>query len=302
MDAIQIKTFGDLADLELVTLPEPTLLKKQVLVKSLATTIEPYDVKFIQGKMGEADKLPTIPGSTIVGEIIAVGSEVTEYESGQRVAATRHLLSYATEVPVGQSALAVVPDSVSNAQAVAATMSAATAYEVINEVLQVTAGDRILITGGAGQVGAVAAQVALLRGADVTVTASAQDFDRLMTYGITNIFDYHNELPTNIGPFDKVFDTVGGKTLEGLKKLVTPNGIVRSIVGGVEPETMQGIDYEFVFSHGKGTNLAEVLALVAKAEIKLNIGKEQPFTLANVQALHNEARLHSLPGKQVLIF
>ena len=55
MKAVQIKEFGDVDVLEEVEVDTPKILKKQVLVKNHATAIDPYDVKFVQGLMGEAD-------------------------------------------------------------------------------------------------------------------------------------------------------------------------------------------------------------------------------------------------------
>ncbi|MGL5687661.1 MAG: NADP-dependent oxidoreductase, partial [Weissella cibaria] len=67
MKAVQIKEFGDVDVLEEIDAPTPKILKKQVLIKNHAVAIDPYDVKFIQGLAGEADKLPLIPGSSVIG-------------------------------------------------------------------------------------------------------------------------------------------------------------------------------------------------------------------------------------------
>lgn len=302
MQAIQLASFGDVNELNEVIVDQPQLLKKQVLVRNFATAIEPYDVKFVQGLMGEADRLPLIPGSSVVGEIVAVGSEVTAYHVGQRVAATRHHQTYAEFVPVGQSAIAVVPESVSDATAVAAALAGNAAYELIHTVMAVASEDRVLILGAGGQVGSVAVQVALATGAEVVAIAGPKDADRLHSYGDLQVFDYHTDFVGAIGQFDKVLDTVGGATVAQLRDNLTADGHIWSLVGGVADGVFTPEQFEMAFAKGKGDTLTALLDLIAAGKVVLEVGVTQPFNVENLRRLHQTARQHSLSGKQVLTF
>ncbi|MDR3241252.1 MAG: NADP-dependent oxidoreductase [Lactobacillaceae bacterium] len=302
MQAIQIKQFGDVDVFEMAEVATPELSPKQVLIKNHATAIDPYDVKFVMGKMGENDKWPLIPGSSVAGEIIAVGSDVTDFKIGDRVAATRHLLTYAEEVPVGQSAVAKIPAEVNDVTAASAVLGAATGYQVIVNDLDVQAGQKILIQGGAGQVGAMAIQVALNLGATVYATVNPRDFDYLKSLGNVTPIDYHSAYENELKDFDGVLDTVGGKVAIQSAKILKDGGKLRSLA--TMPEQVQGypIDAEHTYLQGKRLILAALLDDLAQGRVKIRIGQVLPFNLENVKTAHNEAREHSLAGKTVLQF
>ena len=303
MKAVQIKEFGDVDVLEEIDTPTPKILKKQVLVKNHAVAIDPYDVKFIQGLAGEADKLPLIPGSSVIGEVIAVGEEVTDFQVGDRVAATRHHQTYAEEVPVGQSAVAKVPAELDDEHAVAAVIGAATGYQMITDDLDVQAGQKVLIQGGAGSVGSVAIQAALNRGAVVYATAKPADFDYLKSLGNVTPVDYHTAYENELSDFDAVLDTIGGAVAIQSAKFLKQGGKLRNLTS-YDDETMSAfdIDAEHTYLKGKRPNLAALYADMVAGKINVKVGEIKPFTVANLRDAHAAARQGSAAGKVVLTF
>ena len=303
MKAIQIKTFGDVDVFEEINTPTPTITSKQVLIKNHAVAIDPYDVKFVQGFMGEGDKLPLIPGSSVVGEVIAVGDEVSDFKIGDRVAANRHHRTYAEEVPVGQSAVAKVPDNVDDAHAVAATLGAATGYQMIVQDLDVQAGQKVLIQGGAGAVGSVAVQAALNRGAQVYATASPASFEYLRSLGDVIPVDYHTNYDETLHDFDAVLDTIGGDVALKSAKVLKTGGKLRNLTDYDEAALAAfNIDAQHAYLIGKRPILAALLADIAENKISLRIDYTAPFTLDNLKKAHQDARHGSLPGKVILTF
>ncbi|MFT8466510.1 MAG: alcohol dehydrogenase catalytic domain-containing protein [Liquorilactobacillus satsumensis] len=95
MFAIQIRDYGAVDVFEEVETPRPKIKPKQVLVKQHAVAIDPYDVKFRQGLMGKDQQPPIVTGSSVAGEVVAVGDKVQAFKVGDRVAASPHLRSYA---------------------------------------------------------------------------------------------------------------------------------------------------------------------------------------------------------------
>ena len=74
MYAIEMIDYGDVDVLVATkTAVQPIIKPTQVLVKQHATAIDPYDVKFRQGLMGQEKTIPLIPGSSVAGEIVALG-------------------------------------------------------------------------------------------------------------------------------------------------------------------------------------------------------------------------------------
>ncbi|MEA3345918.1 MAG: zinc-binding dehydrogenase [Chloroflexota bacterium] len=76
-------------NLRLDEVPPPEITPQQVLIRIEACGICPSDVRWWAGSrpIPERMKLPRIPGHEWVGEIVDVGSEVSEYQVGDRVAA-----------------------------------------------------------------------------------------------------------------------------------------------------------------------------------------------------------------------
>lgn len=303
MKAIQLENYGPVAGLIEINTDTPKLLKKQLLVKNHAVAIDPYDVKFIAGKMGTSEELPLIPGSSIVGEVVAIGSDVTDFKIGDRIAATRHQKTYAELVPVGQSVATKVPDDIDDVHAVAAVIGAATGYQMIHRDLNVQPGQRVLIQGGAGSVGSVAVQAALNIGAQVYATAKPADFDYLKSFGDVTPVDYHTAYENELSGFDAVLDTIGGSVSVQSAKILKSGGILRGLAGLDEAALSAfDIDAANTFSDGKRPNLEALFADMVAGKIKLRIGQILPFTLTNLRNVHEQARQHSLQGKTVLTF
>lgn len=303
LKAIQLDNYGPVTGLNEIDTETPALLKKQVLVKNHAVAIDPYDVKFIAGKMGTSEELPLIPGSSVVGEVVAIGSDVTDFKVGDRIAATRHQKTYAELVPVGQSATTKVPDDIDDVHAVAAVIGAATGYQMIHRDLNVQPGQKVLVQGGAGAVGSVAVQAALNIGAQVYATAKPADFDYLKSFGDVTPVDYHTAYESELSDFDAVLDTIGGSVSIQSAKILKTGGVLRSIAG-LDEKVLSNFDIDAAntFSDGKRPNLEALFADMAAGKITFRIGQVLPFALANLRDIHEQARQHSLQGKAVLTF
>ena len=100
-------------------------------------------------------------------------------------------------------------------------MPGVTAYVGIADIGEVREGDTVFVSGAAGAVGSVAAQLASTRGARVIGSAGTPEkVAWLRELGLDGVFDYH-ETPTRealreLAPdgIDVYFDNVGGETLE----------------------------------------------------------------------------------------
>lgn len=303
MDAILLNQFGSVTELQSARVDRPTLKPKQILVANHAVALDPYDVKFVMGLMGEADRLPLIPGSSVAGEVVAVGAAVTDFQIGDRVAASRHHQTYAEFVPVGQSALAKIPDNLSDATAAASVLGAATGYQMITRDLDIQAGEKILIQGGTGSVGTTAIQVALMRGADVYTTANDRNSAFLEQFGPVHCIDYKTAYEQTLSGFDAVLDSIGGETALKSAKILNPGGRLRNLSNDAQLEDLSHryqIDAQHSFATGKGDLLQELFTLIAQGTIKIPIAEVLPFSQNNLQQAHHALRQSSPLGKIVL--
>jgi NADPH:quinone reductase-like Zn-dependent oxidoreductase len=132
--------------------------------------------------------------------------------------------------------LAPKPRSIDHAQAAAAPISALTAWQGLIERARVSVGERVLVHGAAGGVGAFAVQLAHDRGAYVIGTASARNRDVVRELGADTVIDYRaTRFEEVVKDADIVFDTVGGETLQRSWRVLKPGG--RMVTIAVQSET-----------------------------------------------------------------
>lgn len=91
----------------------------------------------------------------------------------------------ARDVPVPERAVAARPATARWEQAAALPLVGLTAYQCLVELLDVRAGETVLVHAASGGVGAVAVQLARILGAEVIGTAAERNHDRLRGLGAT---------------------------------------------------------------------------------------------------------------------
>jgi NADPH:quinone reductase-like Zn-dependent oxidoreductase len=295
MKAVVMTKTGDFDVLKETILDRPVPKSKQVLVQNFAAAIEPFDCKIRSGVIPLDQPLPLILGSSVAGKIIEVGSEVTEFKVGQRVAASPHFRSYAEYTAIGQAQVALIPANVSYVQAAAAALSGQTAWQLAQEVKKASLPQgALLINGASGNVGQVLTQVLLHDFAEVYVTVgqtAAVKMQQLFpTIKIINLTDFDQSLTA-------IVDLVGNNELEKqLTKSLLLKGRLWSAVRNFSDSQRRVSLFRM---KSRGASLAELLNAIATKKIKLQIAQVQPFSLINVQRL--QATRHQF-GKSVLQF
>src|SRR4051794_7203867 len=149
--AIQASAAGGPDVLELVELPDPTPRPDEVLVRVAAAGVNFIDIYRRTGHYPVP--FPQVPGSEGAGEVVAVGSEVTEVTVGDRVAWSSAPASYAELVRVRESQLLPVPAGVDLDVAAAVTLQGITAHYLVTSVFPVRSEHDVLIHAAAGGVG-----------------------------------------------------------------------------------------------------------------------------------------------------
>jgi len=168
MKSIQITSFGDLEQLKLVDLPDPKPGPNEALVQIHAASVNPSDVKNVQGAMHQTT-LPRIPGRDYAGVVVAGPSEWMEKEvwgTGGELGFTRDG-THAELVGVPVESLRQKPKNLCFDQAATVGVSYMAAWLGVVEVAEVKQGETIAIIGAGGAVGGAAAQIAKRIGAKV---------------------------------------------------------------------------------------------------------------------------------------
>jgi NADPH:quinone reductase-like Zn-dependent oxidoreductase len=274
------------APLQVCTLPIPSLQFGQVLVKVLASSVNPLDTKISLGQGAHARQpLPAVLGMDLAGVIVAVG-DVSAFQPGDEVFGMVGGIggqpgTHAQYIAVDADLLARKPRNLSMREAAALPLIFITAWEGLVDRARVSAGQQVLVQGGAGGVGQVAVQIAKAQGAEVWATGTGASLDVIASLGATAM-DYR-ELTTaevlkgsaNGEGFDIVYDTVGGATLDASFAVVKHySGHVVSCLGWGEhslaPLSFRGASYSGVFTllplltHKGRRHHGEILAQAAR--------------------------------------
>jgi NADPH:quinone reductase len=168
-------------------LPEPQA--GQVRVKILAAGVAYADVGVRLGtyNVPESSQRPVSPGYDIVGVVDALGLGVSGISVGQPVAALTVVGGYARYLCLPVSELVPVPEGLDPAQGVCLVLNYVTAYQMLQRVAAVQAGDWILVHGAAGGVGTALLELGKLVGLQMLGTASAGKQDLVAQMGAVPI-------------------------------------------------------------------------------------------------------------------
>jgi NADPH:quinone reductase-like Zn-dependent oxidoreductase len=239
MKAIVQDTYGPADVLELRDIDKPGLKDDEVLVRVHAAGVDrgvwhlmtglPYLVRV----MGFGLRRPSVAvrGREVAGRVEAVGTAVTRFRAGDEVFGICEG-SFAEYASAREEKLALKPKNVTFEQAAAAPISALAALQALRDKGNVQPGQKVLIIGAAGGVGAFAVQIAKAFGAHVTGVASTTKADTVRSIGGDEFIDYTREdFADGVRRYDLIVDTAGRRSLSHLRRALAPDGTL-VIVGG----------------------------------------------------------------------
>jgi len=310
---------------QLQDIKKPVAGDDEVLVKIMASGINPLDLKIQAGQAAHAKAvLPAILGIDMAGIVEAIGDGVTGFKVGDEVYGMTGGIagvqgSLAQYAAVDADLLALKPTNLTMKEAASLPLIFITAWEGLVDRAKVNKDKTVLIHGGAGGVGHIAIQIAKAFGAKVFATVNPKDFNLIRSYGATPI-DYNIAVEeyvqqyTQGDGFDIILDTVGGAVLDASFKAAKQyTGHVASILGwgnhALAPLSFRGATYSGVFTlyplisgksrkqHGdilrKATEMAENKQLMP-------IVDQENYTLETVQAAYNAISNGKTKGKVVV--
>jgi alcohol dehydrogenase len=238
-----LERYGDRSAVALRDVPKPEAGAGHVLVRVRAAGLNPVDYKIREGKLRVVNRLrlPVVAGSELAGEVSQIGPGVTGFAPGDRVFARMDkwtLGAFAEYATVDERLLAPVPEELDLRHAAGMPLAGLTALQALRDLLKVSQGGRLYISGGAGGVGTLAIQIAKWFGAEVATTASGRGIELVRNLGADHVIDYKKDKAWNVlRHYDYAFDLIGGQELTGAFRIVKPGGKVVSIAGAPEPAT-----------------------------------------------------------------
>jgi NADPH:quinone reductase-like Zn-dependent oxidoreductase len=305
MRAAVIHEFGnsDVLRLESVSVPQPS--EGQILVRVHATSINPVDWKSRAGRgVAGSQPFPIILGWDVSGVVESLGANVTDFKVGDEVYGMPLFpglaKTYADYMVAPASELAKKPANISHSEAAALPLVALTAYQGL-EVINLTAGEKMLVHAAAGGVGHVAVQLAKARGAKVIGTASARNHDFLKSLGVDETIDY-TETPFEsvVKNVAAVFDCVGGEVLPRSFSVLRSGGRLVTIAGQ-PPEDLakkHGVQAFRILVKPDRAGLEVIKSLVEKGQVKPVVTAESP--LEDIAKAHDLVAEGHVRGKVVV--
>jgi NADPH:quinone reductase-like Zn-dependent oxidoreductase len=168
-----------------------------------------------------------ILGGYFAGEVVSVGERVTGFAPGDQVygSAALYLGAYGEFVVLpGKAALGPKPRNMTFTEAAAVPLGGLNALHFMRRA-EIKAGERVLINGAGGSIGAHAVQIAHSMGAEVTAVDHGIKEDLVRRLGAVDFVDYTTDDVTATGRrFDVIFDMVPGSPHRRLIGMLTPGG------------------------------------------------------------------------------
>jgi NADPH2:quinone reductase len=320
--AIRIHAHGgpEVLQWEAITVGDPGT--NEVRLRHTAVGLNYIDTYHRSGAYPVA--LPAILGMEAAGVVEAVGSNVSDFRVGDRVAyASGPMGAYCEARIIPADRLVALPSGVSDITAAAAMLQGMTARFLLRQTFPVKHGDTILVQAAAGGVGLILCQWAKALGATVIGTVSTPEKAALATTAGADHIVYYTQEPlvervrsiTGGRGVDVVYDGVGAATfLPGLDCL-RPRGMMvlfGAASGPVAPFDLQllaakgslFVTRPTLFTHiGSRAELlesaADLFAVIAAGTVKIAVN--QTFPLAAAADAHRALQGRHTTGSTVLL-
>jgi NADPH:quinone reductase len=304
-----------IADYSLREAPAPEPGEGQVLVRVHTCGMGYVDALVAVGGYQVKPPAPFTPGQEMAGTIAALGPGVTGLTVGDRVMLSRFGGGLSDYVVAEAKTMVPLPPVMQFAQAAGFSVNYLTALHGLRDRAGLRAGERLLVLGAAGGVGAAAVQVGKLLGAEVIAVASTQAKRAFaLEQGADAALDtdpegWRDRLKAACGGKgpDVVFDPVCGPLFELAFRSLGWGGrhLVVGFVGGPIPKlpanltlmkggALVGVDVrQFQIFEPKlaRAHMAELLGWVAEGRLVPPVGKE--FALEDFA----EAMTYAMSGK-----
>ncbi|HEY6292090.1 MAG TPA: NAD(P)-dependent alcohol dehydrogenase [Terriglobia bacterium] len=240
MKAIVYTEYGPPDVLELKEVATPTPADDEVLIKLYAASVNPLDWHLMRGapyllriQAGLRKPKDTRLGVDVAGQVEAVGRNVTQFKSGDRVfGACRG--AFAEYVCAVEDKLALKPAGLSFEDAAAVPVAAITALQGLRDQGRIRRGHKVLVDGASGGVGTFAVQIAKSFGAEITAVCSTRNVDTARSIGADHVIDYTQEDFTESGqPYDLIIAANAYHSIFDYRRALSQDGIYVMAGGGV---------------------------------------------------------------------
>lgn len=303
MRAVRLHTHGGAESLHCEDAPKPVLKDGHVLIQVHAAAVTPTEFAWyptFHTPDGGARPFPIILGHEFSGVVAAVeGTGMDQLRVGDEIYGMNDWFidgAQAEYCVTVAASIAPKPATLDHAQAAAVPISALTAWQALVDRANLVEGQRVLVHGAAGGVGAFSVQLARHKGAYVIATSSAANMDFVKELGADEVIDYRTTpFETVVRDVEVVLDTVGGETRDRSWGVLRKGGRLITVAADAEGMKQERVrDAFFIVEPNRG-QLMEIARLIDDGIIRPIMGGV--FSLTDVQKAYVQKPMR---GKNVL--
>lgn len=258
------------------------------MVRVRAAGVGPWDALIREGKSKVSPPPPLTLGSDLSGIVDTIGPGVTDFRVGEEVYGVTNPQfcgAHAEFALASAGMVAKKPRQLNHVEAASVPVVAVTAWQMLFEYAQITAGQSVLILGAAGNVGAYTVQLATSTGLDVVAIVGPKDVDLVRNLGAKTVLNYETaSFEKAIPQVDAVIDTVGGKALEQSLGRVKSGGVVVSVVSSEPLPQRPKVRSIFFYADVTTARLNLLTKLFEERKISARVGSILP--LQDARAAH----------------
>jgi len=218
MKAVRVHRFDLSVPMQEEEIEDSVAQPGELLIRAGAMGVNPVDIAIRANKHPYAKMVtpPYIPGAEAAGEVVAIGKGVEGFQVGQRVFGRTIGGGYAELVRLPADSAAELPEAYGYKEGAGITVPFSTAWNALVIKAEASAGETVLVQGGAGGVGSAAIQLAKRMGCRVFATVSSEkkaNFCRGI--GADETINYREE---NFS--DRCMELTGGRGVEVIVELI----------------------------------------------------------------------------------
>ena len=244
MKAIVCNDFGPIQNIEYKDVNEPVIQDQSVIINVKSVGVNFPDGLLVQGKYQLKPDTPFIPGMEVAGEIVKIGSNVSSFKIGDRVAALSQLSGYAEQAVVQEKSVFKIPSKMSFDDSCALLCAYGTSHYALKQRANLKKNELLVVLGASGSTGIAAIQIGKIMGAKVIAVSSnsekqkiAKDNGADISIGYDNLKEELKSISNGKG-VDVIFDPVGGDIFDTVARTMARSGrlLVVGFASGTIPK------------------------------------------------------------------
>ena len=294
MRGVIFEKYGTPEELKVVELDTPTPSKNQVLVRVMATSLNPAENHLLTASniivrlsYGWFSPKQNQLGADLAGVVVGLGEAVDAFKLGDAVYGRNLVGGFADYACVDQDHIALKPETLNFEEAASIPLAGLTALQGLKKAT-VQSGKHFLINGASGGIGTMAVQLAKCYGAKVTGVCSQVNAILVRELGADEVINYkHTDVSKLNKSYDGILDLVGNITIPDYKRMLSYKA-VGVMIGFINMKKLLAILVQLIWTSNKKRSIAIMNAETNRKDLQeltkwIDAGKVKPV----IQSVYN---------------